>query len=371
MNKSSHQIIFIYKNKLFFCHPEKKESLEFPLSSDIIKDLTIIDEAKLKKSLESFLSKTQITDNETLIILNKNTYFRTTIESPELNPENNKVIIDQFSDLVPFDDIFVKQFNLHKKLEVVAINREFYEPILSVLQKLKFNITMILPDLVVKDYIGEASCTPEENSALLKVLNKLGQYDLLGSGHILLSKTKIDLAPIKAENKRLYILVGLFAILIIMLVGVIIFNSNRTYGPPIIDKIPPELETIIETKKPSIASDSSQASNSGELSEGISSSSSALLDLDQYTLRVLNGSGISGQANVVKSDLQKAGFKNIDIGNAQKISSNKTQILLNPKLPSEVRALLLNVLENFGQEYTIQENSELNYDVVITTTSAN
>lgn len=366
-SKKSHRIIFIYKDKLFFCNPGKNESLEFPLSNDTVRDLEIIDQEKLEKSLKEFIGKSQTGVGETLIILNKNTYFRTTIENPNLSPEDNKNRIDQFSDLVPFEDIFVKQFTFNKKLEIIAINREFYEPILSVLQKLDFQITMILPDLVVQDFIGEASCSTEENSALLKVISRLGPYDLLGTKHKLLTKDKADTTPIKEQNKRLIILSITFAVLILILIGALIFNANRTYddqtiNPPPANVVETSIETI--TPQPTIALPK-------QLVEVETSSPSAVLELDQYKIRILNGSGVSGQAGVVKNGLQEAGFTNIDIGNSKKILSNKTQVLLNPTLPTSIRTLVLDVVENLGQEYTIQENSELNYDIVITTTAPN
>lgn len=372
-SKNNHQIVFIYRDKLFFCNPNLNESKEFPLTAEIIKDLEVIDQEKLEKALREFLGNTKGKYTETLVILNKNTYFRTTIENPEISELENKAKIDLFSDLVPFNNIFVKQFSIHKKLEVIAINRDFYEPILDVLYKLDFKITMILPELVVQDYIGEASCTPEENTALLKTLGKLGAYDLLGSGHKLVIKNSSEIEPIKKQNQKLMALVIIFAVLIVILAGAIIFNNNRNNAYKASIKQAEVIEDV-EPIKETILIDSGSATSSAETSNSASvsatTSNSAVLDLDQYKIRVLNGSGISGQAGIVKSNLEKAGFKNIDVGNAQKISSNKTMVLLIPTLPTEVRALILDVVESIGQEYSIQENSELNYDIVITTTAA-
>ncbi len=375
--KSNHQIVFLYRNKIFFCNPSQNESKEFPLTTEIIKDLEVIDQEKLEKALRDFLGDTKGRYNETLVILNKNTYFRTTIEEPEISELENKAKIDLFSDLVPFNNIFVKQFSIKKKLEVIAINRDFYEPILDVLYKLDFKITMILPELVVEDFIGEASCTPEENTELLKTLGKLAPYDLLGSRHKLITKNSSDIEPIKKQNQKLIALVAIFGVLILLLVGAIIFNNNRNnaYKASIAGQVTNQNLEISDEKSKGI--DSAQTSVSAEASEsatatesGKTASGTTVLDLDQYKIRVLNGSGISGQAGIVKTNLEKAGFKNIDVGNAQKIASNKTLVLIIPTLPSEIRTLILDVVENIGQEYTIQENSELNYDIVITTTAA-
>lgn len=369
--KKRHQIIFIYRDRIFFCDPTLQKSLEYKMGNDIIRDLEIVDQVGLEKALKKFLLEFLTEDNETLIILNKNTYFRKSIDNPQITATEKKTIIDDFSDLVPFDDIFVKQFTLKKQIEILAINREFYEPILNTLQKLNFNITMILPELVVEDVVGEASCTPQENDALLKVIGKLGAYDLLGAGHKLVTKYNAEIEPIKERNKRLMVLVGVFGFLIILLVGAIIFNSTRTYDDPQPESLLLDDEVVTAVIKPpeSSPTTSPEATTGAELATPEDASSVATLELEQYSIRVLNGSGIVGQAGIVRDDLQEAGFSDIDIGNAQRITSNKTQILMTPTLPASVRKIVLDVVENLGQEYSIQENSELNYDIVITTTS--
>lgn len=369
--KKRHQIIFIYRDRIFFCDPTLQKSLEFKMGTDLIRDLEIVDQVGLEKALKKFLLEFLTEDNETLIILNKNTYFRKTIENAQVTATEKKTIIDDFSDLVPFDDIFVKQFTLKKQIEVLAINREFYEPILNTLQKLNFNITMILPELVVEDVVGEASCTPEENDALLKVIGKLGAFDLLGSGHKLVTKHNAEIEPIKERNKRLMVLVGVFGVLILMLLATIIFSANRTYDDPQPESLLLDDEVVTAVIQPpgSNPTTGAEATTGAELANPEDASPTAALDLGQYSIRVLNGSGIVGQAGVVRDDLQEAGFSDIDIGNAQRITSNKTQILMTPTLPAAVRKVVLDVVENLGQEYSIQENSELNYDIVITTTS--
>lgn len=378
-SKKEQQIIFINRDKMFFCDPNKNDSNEFPLNSEIIKDLEVVDQVKLEESLRSYLGENTETLSETLIILNKNTYFSTTIENPELDEIATTAKIDKFSDLVPFNNIFVKQFLVNKKLEVIAINKDFYEPILDVLFKLNFKITMILPELVVTDFIGEASCTPEENSALLKAVGKLGSYDLLGSKHKLITKNSSEIEPIKIQNKRLIVMVIIFLFLIFILIGAIIFNSNRNMEYEaqiakqnlIIEELP--LKNELEEKKlnPALVGgldlDSSNSSTSSDSNLALNPDT---LELNKYKIRVLNGSGISGQAGILKTNLEKVGFADIDLGNAQKIESNKTQIIFLSTLSTNVRTIILDVVNNLDQEYTIQENSELNYDVVITTTAA-
>jgi len=91
------------------------------------------------------------------------------------------------------------------------------------------------------------------------------------------------------------------------------------------------------------------------------------LDLTKYKVSVLNGSGIPGEANVVKGLLTKAGFKNIDGGNAASYDYKDTEVSLKGNLPSGVYGAVETALSS---TYTVSKSDtslkdSSTYDVVI------
>lgn len=92
------------------------------------------------------------------------------------------------------------------------------------------------------------------------------------------------------------------------------------------------------------------------------------VDLKNYSLNVLNGSGVSGEAKKVSDMLVTAGFNESKTGNASKTDFTKTEVSLKKDTPNEV----FNVInETLGKSYdVVKAEKELDdkstYDVVVT-----
>ncbi|MDH5533315.1 MAG: LytR C-terminal domain-containing protein [Candidatus Pacebacteria bacterium] len=365
-------IIFVHRNKIFFCRAHQDQSFELQLTTDIIKDLEVINTYKLDKALTKIIDESGLKSAQVTIILNKSTYFHKSLESTIKDPLEQEAQIEKFSELIPFDDIFIKQFKFGKKLEVVAINRGFYEPILNSLKKLNLNVSMILPDLVIKGMVEGENCTTKEGLAILSAVPKFTNYNLLD---IKPKKTILRIekdAPAPEDRKRLVILSVVFGLLIIVLIFALIFNYNRAQQ----DKKLINQQQQNQTAQPpssiiSNTNDNKSATDSAQADLKEKEATEETIDFDIYEIRVLNGSGITGQAGIVKEGLEDAGFDNITVGNAKTITSGKTSVIFSPSVPSSVRAIILESIESIGQEYTIQENDQIDYDSVITTSANN
>lgn len=91
------------------------------------------------------------------------------------------------------------------------------------------------------------------------------------------------------------------------------------------------------------------------------------IELSKYSVHVLNGSGVAGQAGYVKDILQKNGFKKIDIGNASNYAFKDTSIGIKEVLAEILYPHIIEILEN---EYTVSLNEQRiaddsNYDLII------
>ncbi len=94
------------------------------------------------------------------------------------------------------------------------------------------------------------------------------------------------------------------------------------------------------------------------------------VDLAKYTVKVLNGTSVSGVAAKLKTQLTDAGFKVGTIGNADKDTYPKTEIVANKKVE---KAYLDKLKEILKKSYTLGSSSVLasgDADVVITIGSA-
>jgi len=90
------------------------------------------------------------------------------------------------------------------------------------------------------------------------------------------------------------------------------------------------------------------------------------LDLSKYSVQILNGSGIAGEAGRVEKLLNTSGFTNTKTGNAQSYDFQETEVAIKKGDPD----ILFNNVEKALASYKITKIDALNesssYDIVIT-----
>lgn len=93
------------------------------------------------------------------------------------------------------------------------------------------------------------------------------------------------------------------------------------------------------------------------------------VDVSKYTIQVLNGSGIAGEAGKVKGLLTEKEFKVEDIGNAEDASYTKTIIKAKKAVPSEFIDALTKVLQKTyaidSSNVTLKDSSTTDMVVIV------
>jgi hypothetical protein len=78
------------------------------------------------------------------------------------------------------------------------------------------------------------------------------------------------------------------------------------------------------------------------------------LDLSKYSINIMNGSGVSGQANVAKDLLTKAGFSINKTGNASSYDYTKTVVKSKVNVPAE---FLVKLKETLSKNYVLDTST--------------
>lgn len=81
---------------------------------------------------------------------------------------------------------------------------------------------------------------------------------------------------------------------------------------------------------------------------------------------ILNGSGVTGQANVAKSEFEKLGFVTVETGNSPTLTSTTTPVVVSASVSSEVRQLVLDSLKQMGYTPLLTQSSEITDDIRVT-----
>lgn len=206
-------IFYVESNRAYFYEEGLGSPLALEFGPDIISDLEVISKKKLELAIQGLVNGNKIAPKSIIILLSTTVTFDN--EFPESQPQADKSV-DDFLELVPFENAISKQVKFPRKIKIVAANRELCETIKNSFVILGFVVVGIFP---LSLYL-EAFPSLQTNLDLGLIINKspeLKAYNLMPEIELSRSSPKKE----KKDNKRLYILIGSFAILMVVLLFVI------------------------------------------------------------------------------------------------------------------------------------------------------
>lgn len=150
-----------------------------------------------------------------------------------------------------------------------------------------------------------------------------------------------EVPPQPKKNKKLFLILPIALILIVA--GIYLLLSSRPQPTSELTPSPSEPAVVI-VESPSPEPD---------------------VDLTEYSLQVLNGGGVAGQASVVQGLLEDSGFETIETGNADNFEYTATEVSLKSDLPAGVRSAIESALTGYDLEFQADLDEDSEYDIVI------
>jgi LytR cell envelope-related transcriptional attenuator len=367
----NHIIIYLDRNKLSFFIPSisQVETIEFKES--IIRDLNVVDRKKYKEQIKKYIQLKKLVNCEVILVLAKSVCFETDIEITKDKPYTDQK--KAFLDLIPFENVFIRKLEEGKKTKVIAVNRNLYEPLLKVLGELDCKVDIMVSKHLIEKIVDGGEFSYDQGVAIIESMEKIENMNFLGFKFSPEEKEKEKEEVKKVEKKRLLIMIPAFSLLLIVMGILLYFNRESLF---LIKKKPMDLSYL--TQQAQIDQPEGELTTEGVDQESVEASSSAetqLIQADQLSLEilenlsinVLNGSGIPGQAGKVQDALEEFGFKNIAVGNVRQTTSPKTLVLYKPQVDQATRKAILDILKELRFDYNIQDNQDIDFDVVIST----
>ncbi len=352
-------VIYIDRNYLYYYGGNVHAPIPLQFQPTVVKDMELINYESLEKQIDSLITTNKMQPDDTGIVIAHQSSFEKLIPPKIVGValENEK---KSFLDNVPFEDIMYQVFPTSKGTKLVAVNKELLYAIKDIFQLHGFRIVTITsiatlyPDTDV----------PFNVSLAQQILKK---PSLLDAGSFPIEDVEIPNTdtydesnkPLK-NNNRLYLLIGVFIILIGSLTAVLLLRKPAEKKTQTI--VPTAAPVIQVSPSPQVASAAASITTSPSISPPRKSG---------ITIQILNGSGIAGQADELKTQIEDAGYASISTGNAPTLQSSRSLVVFKPGVPQEVRQEITNLVSELIGEVTVQENSEISGDVVITTTRTN
>lgn len=251
MDFSNRQTIVCYidTNKILFYQGATGSILALEFPPEVLSYLDLLHEGKFVQLIELFLEQNKLEGNSVVLIYSSTAIFEKDFEQTQEGKEDAE--IQKFIDMVPFEDVLSKIYKLNKKIKVVALNNRVYESIRTAFEKGKFLIYAVIPVSVLQETFSELA----ENIDLGFILSKIDsvkQYSMI-NGSVSSNPTLEKKPEAKKQNKRLYVLGGIFGILILILIVLVITslssNNSSKKTPGVIAPTLSPRPTILETSK--------------------------------------------------------------------------------------------------------------------------
>lgn len=397
-NKPINCLVHLERTGVTIYSPTLSDVAKFAFPLTMVRDLEIIDLKTLNAELAGFLTKLAIPVGDATIILAQSCYFVQEIiskeaatqaeaESPNKEAATNSADTDptksptnraleeaqrqDFVKAVPFADVFSSIITVNKHRYIIALNREFYDPIVKILEAHHLKVVRIIPDMAVPE-IGQEGLSLAIGTSIFSTVSKNTDSNLIMAAPSM-EIGNMQVAPAKGspERKRISAMVVIFGLLLL----VFGFMFYRMYTENQERKARVATAALVRQQK--IASASARLALSLTSTPTIQPPSNPTAtdptqlasSAAQLKVVILNGSGQSGQAAIVQTKLATLGFTQSETGNAPTVSSGNTMIVLKPTVPQPIRQLLMTTLTNFGLTPLTTESSELVEDVRIITGS--
>jgi len=372
-------VVYLQKDKFQFFSPYIGRIFEFRFSPEAVRDLDIINSALLENLIKVFITNSKITPSNLVIVLAENAYFvkdfimpphqKTSADSqPEITLEVLQKQAIEFIEHVPFDNVVSKTIPLKDGMRVCATNKDFYESIAVAFEHLGFTIESIVPGLILGNGMSLRPVLDQAMaSVILQKINSVKQYDLLGqqvfqptvkqeSEEVDESAEPERIQTNKTDRKRLVVLSGVFASLVIVLIIVYVQSQSST--------TPPRQPAIANTASPT-----KPVANPVVLATPLPISPASVtlsaLQTQNITIQIVNSPSSATIARNLANQLETYKFESVSMQTQSSVGSANTIVSFSSSTGQNVRDAVLNEVKKYESNVSVQEKQIGNYDITI------
>lgn len=213
---------FVSRNKLIFYSENLENTMEIPLSTEVVLDLEIISHNSLERILCNWLDQYKIEPNQIALIMDSSTYFHQTVEQL---PQSNDPIIQQFLETVPFSNVLTETFPLQQGAYITALNQNFINPLISILEKVGFIVVSVSPAFIFGIDFNKQPFSKELGAKMLNDPELLSNYSFLSEQEVELKLTTPQPFLSVQFNAKLIVLAMVFIALIGILLALLLMRG--------------------------------------------------------------------------------------------------------------------------------------------------
>lgn len=232
-------ILFLDRNGFLLFSDSINRVVQFNFPPNVVRDLEIIDHDQLAILIDTFFKQAGLAPFQLVILLSNNLLFEKVFTTPQ--DEKSQKDLELFMDNLPFEHVGSIIFTQNES-KFIATNKDLYQGISKSFEKLSCVVAAIVPAFVIGLDINQmVQITPSLASDTYRRAVSLRQYSFL------IDKPKAQMKPIEKSksddiqkipgdsddyvqpdagqgkkeeknNTRLFLLIGVFVVLIVLLI---------------------------------------------------------------------------------------------------------------------------------------------------------
>lgn len=352
-------LIFLERSNLLYYQEGDSTVYSFSFPATLIQDLEVLSPEELQKQLKTFVDANKLISALLTIVLSDTVTF--TRDFPPSTDLQNEAV-QQFFNAVPFENGTTKIYKLDKVARAAAVNTDLIDSIRNAFEQIGFIVENAIPLFSLGQTHLSGGFTPSLAKSLLKKSTQMRHMSLIDYRVYQAIKARKEEAEKgivqQLKSKKMLILGSIFGILVLALIGMIFTTIQK---PP---DVAQKSAMSQSTKISGIMLSPTQIPISSIMNE---STTSGMLDGRLLRAQISNGSGIAGQAESIKKELQALGIKDIQVGNAPGATSPKTLIVFSPRVEQTLRSQIVQSMKKIVSDVSVIESNAAQFDISITT----
>lgn len=358
-------VLYLKRTGFDFYAPNLPASLALEFPPTVLLDLEILNVEEFYTQINTFVETNKIPPSpQGVIVLNAEVYFEK--EIPADTPKDKEPeLIDSFLSNVPFNTPNSKQFAVDKTQKLVATNGDLLDTLRIAFAKHNIMFSIAVPTFATGlDLETMGGLTADTAKAIAKRFESFKEKALIIVQDVPVTYSSSSDGKNKKPSKtnRIFILVGVFVMLLGVLVAVFLWTQQQNQIPP------PDPQTTVTDIPTTIPVSAPPVASTSATPVATSSSTINSDDVENLRVQILNGSGVVGQADIIRRRLVQTGFSRIETGNAAGVNLPKTLIVFSKQVPANVRSKVVADVEELSRtQVATQETTQTTFDIIITT----
>lgn len=209
---------FLDRSRLQLSGGSLTEPVSLDFSPGTMANLEVADRAGFSDQVKNWLAGYKIVPASLILVLADAVYFASELAGENTGKTDEEARL--YAETVPFEDTLVKCYTVNKKTVVVVTNKELIESFQKILDGSGIALISVIPELI----LGPFGTNHWLDAPMGKYV-KAHEDSLLGESMVEFEKTKaaVENSPKKVAGvNRLWIFLGIFVLLIVVLVFMIL-----------------------------------------------------------------------------------------------------------------------------------------------------